>query len=617
MSTNIEKMLAYQGEELQAAKEAIEAAINSNVKEDEDKGSNEAFLEYAVDHLMGTNVIPTPEGDDPHEYVRVHAFEGELRANSRFRVDGSALLRADSNGYRVHFFIVDYDSDTDVHAITYDEVRQLAQMVHRFENKLFDGTLLRRIHPMQPVYKTAKVLDALKDRIVGCRLWILTNRLYDGDSSGYFKKSYVHETTYTVASLKNLAPDSSGSSGISQIFPGGGLPCLEVPRSDLQDYSCFMTTIDGMTLVQLYRIHGTRLVQANVRAHLGDRNTVNQKIRQTADQEPERFLSYNNGLVMSANGVDVEEGRITKILDLQIINGGQTTATLYHYLRSAQKEADKEHRRQQLAKLRVPVKIIVADPSASETDIDELRNAITRAANSQTKVKVSDLSANTPFQRQFAEIANNMILPDGSRLYYERALKQFEAEARSKETPALVREFRKRYVDPETGKPRIIQKPDLAVAQLLWEGEVQIVAKGREAAYAHFASRVEENPVEVNRQFVQDALSKLIVLSTLERKAKGELGIQNPRVPVIYTVALFAKYYGGRLKLDRVWSRQGLSYDLERLLLDMTVEVYSIMKEHMGEVMIAMWGRRKECLLTLEREFDISKFPADHVYELT
>lgn len=615
MTANIEQMLAYQGEELQAAKEAIEAAINSNVEEGKEKGNNEAFLEYAIDHLMGTNVIPIPEGDDPHEYVRVHPFEGEFRA--RFRVDGSALLRADNDGYRVHFFIVDYDPGPEVHAITFEEVRQLAEQVHRFENRLFDGTLPRQINRLHPIYETVRKLDSLKDQIVGARLWILTNRLYDGDSAGYFKKSYVHDTTYTVESLKSLAPDCSGTGGICQIFPAGGLPCLEVPRADHQDYSCYMTTIDGMTLAHLYRIHGTRLVQANVRAHLGDRNAVNLKIRQTADEKPERFLSYNNGLVVSANGVDVEDGRITKILDLQIINGGQTTATLYHYLRSARKGEEMEHRRQQLAKLRVAVKIIVADPSASETEIDELRNAITRAANSQTKVKVSDLSANIPFQRQFADIANNMTLPDGSHLYYERALKQFEAEARSKETRAMARAFRKRFADPETGKPRIIQKPDLAVALLLWEGEVQIVAKGREAAYAHFASCVEDNLIEVNRRFVRDSLSKLMILSTLERKAKGELRIQNPRVPVIYSFTLFAKHFGSRLKFDRVWSRQGLSYDLERLLLDMTSEVYRIMKKNMGEIMIAMWGRRKECLLSLEREFDFSKFPADHVYELS
>lgn len=617
MNTNIEKMLAYQGEELQLAKEAIETEINNHIEEGREKGNNEAFLEYAIDHLMGTNVIPTPESaDDQHEYVRVHPYEGNLRANARFRIDGSALFRSD-DGYRVHFFIVDYDPGKEVHIITFDEIKRLAQMAKCFEDGIFGGKLLPSIHPMQSVYETAKTLYSLKDQIVGARIWVLTNRLYDGDSGGYFKKSYVPETTYSVASLKNLAPDGSGSAGISQAFPEGGLPCLEVPRIGDQDYSCFMTTIDGTTLAQLYRIHGTRLIQANVRAHLGDRNTVNQKIRQAADKEPERFLAYNNGIVMSANGVEVGEGCIKKILDLQIINGGQTTATLYHYLRSAQKEEERERRRQNLAKLRVPMKIIVADPSAFEADIDELRNAITRAANSQTKVKVSDLSANSPFQREFAEIANNMTLPDGSHLYYERALKQFEAEVRSKETPALSRAFRQRFTDPETKKPRIIQKPDLAVALLLWEGNVQIVAKGREAAYAFFASRLEEKPIEVNRHFVQESLSKVLILSILERKAKRELGIQNPRVPAIYAFSLFAQHYGARVKLDRVWARQGISYDLERVLLDITADVYQIMKKNMGEIMISMWGRRKDCLLSLQREFDINKFSVDHVNELS
>lgn len=106
MNTNIEKMLAYQGEELHVAKEAIETEINNHIEEGREKGNNEAFLEYAIDHLMGTNVIPTPESaDDQHEYVRVHPYEGNLCANARFRIDGSALFRSD-DGYRVHFLLL-------------------------------------------------------------------------------------------------------------------------------------------------------------------------------------------------------------------------------------------------------------------------------------------------------------------------------------------------------------------------------------------------------------------------------------------------------------------------------------------------------------------------------
>lgn len=116
---------------------------------------------------------------------------------------------------------------------------------------------------------------------------------------------------------------------------------------------------------------------------------------------------------------------------------------------------------------------------------------------------------------------------------------------------------------------------------------------------------------------MQESLSKVLILSILERKAKRELGIQNPRVPAIYAFSLFAQHYGARVKLDRVWARQGISYDLERVLLDITADVYQIMKKNMGEIMISMWGRRKDCLLSLQREFDINKFSVDHVNELS
>lgn len=86
------------------------------------------------------------------------------------------------------FFIVDYDPGKEVHIITFDETKRLAKMAKCFEDGIFSGKLLPSIHPMQSVYETAKTLYSLKDQIVGARIWVLTNRLYDGDSGGYFKK---------------------------------------------------------------------------------------------------------------------------------------------------------------------------------------------------------------------------------------------------------------------------------------------------------------------------------------------------------------------------------------------------------------------------------------------
>lgn len=616
MKFTSENMLASRGEELLAAKRSIEEAIDSKAESGEEKSDSEAFFEYAVDHLMATNAILAPSNEEAGEYVRAHHYEAELRRNSLLRVDGSALIRSDANEYQVHFFIVDYDPSDEVSVITEKEVKVIAKRLRRFHDELFEGRLLNQLNRMHPIYQTAMHLLRMRDRIAGSRLWLLTNRLYDGNTGGYFKDSLFRETTFTIASLKDLASGFESRTGISQNFESiGGLPCLEIPSVPNQDYRCYLTSLQGTTLEQLYRMHGTRLVQANVRAHLGD-NVVNKGIKETVENEPQRFLAYNNGIVMSANEVEAVDGRILKITDLQIINGGQTTATLYSYLRGARTHEERDRRNQKLANLRVPVTIIVANAGATEDAVDELRNAITKAANSQTKVKVSDLSANTPFQRRFAEIANNMPLPDGQYLYYERALNQFKAEAASKETPAQVRAFKKKFTDPETNKPRIIQKPDLAMALMVWDGEVKTVAMGRERAYATFVARIEEQKPEVDRRFVQDSLSKLIILSSLEKKAKTELEIRNPRVPVIYTLAFFAQYYGDRIRLDRVWTRQGISYDLERALLDMTREVYRIMKKNMGDTMIAMWGRRAECLASLQREFDIHKFPVENAYEL-
>ena len=93
---------------------------------------------------------------------------------------------------------------------------------------------------------------------------------------------------------------------------------------------------------------------------------------------PERFLAYNNGISATARKLEMVDlggvgSAIRAIGDLQIVNGGQTTASMHHAVRRD---------RADVSRVFVQAKITVDDVEA----VEKLVPLISRYANSQNKV---------------------------------------------------------------------------------------------------------------------------------------------------------------------------------------------------------------------------------------
>ena len=91
--------------------------------------------------------------------------------------------------------------------------------------------------------------------------------------------------------------------------------------------------------ISTIRKWGTRLLERNVRAYLQNRGKVNKGIRNTIKVEPELFLAFNNGLTITADNItmrfiDDQQCQIEKLTDFQIVNGGQTCASIWHAKRT-------------------------------------------------------------------------------------------------------------------------------------------------------------------------------------------------------------------------------------------------------------------------------------------
>ena len=91
-----------------------------------------------------------------------------------------------------------------------------------------------------------------------------------------------------------------------------------------------MAIFPGDLIADLYDEHNTRLLENNVRVFLSATKKANKGIRNTIKDEAYKFFSFNNGISATAENIETKGNDIVKIHDFQIVNGGQTSATIHY-----------------------------------------------------------------------------------------------------------------------------------------------------------------------------------------------------------------------------------------------------------------------------------------------
>ena len=148
----------------------------------------------------------------------------------------------------------------------------------------------------------------------------------------------------------------------------------------------------------------------NVRAYLGEDNTVNEEIATTLS-DPERrdlFSILNNGITVISPDVRVQ-GSALFIRDFQIVNGCQTSNVLY------------EHRTEVDDTVMVTARVI-------EVDEPKIVGEVIRATNNQTKIDEVQFLSLKPIVRKVEAYFEARAAEPGSEditLYFERRNRQF------------------------------------------------------------------------------------------------------------------------------------------------------------------------------------------------
>lgn len=350
-----------------------------------------------------------------------------------------------------------------------------------------------------------------------------------------------------------------------------GIKCL--PANIQGDgYEAYLAVLPGDFLSEVYRLYGGRLLEKNVRSFLSVRGNVNKGIRNTIRTEPDKFFTYNNGIACTASSIKTENKNdglyITELNDLQIINGGQTTASLRNAVLT-----DKDHI-VDLTKVFVPMKLTVLDESIPDDERDIMVGNISKYSNSQNKVSNSDLNSNSPFYVQLEKLSRKIYTPtmtDGhqTRWYFERSRGQYErdqmelTDAKRKQFKAYnPRNQMMKIVDIAKFYNSVNERP----FEVSWGGQMNA-----EDFQLTMQKMYEKNPV-----FVNDHFFKLIVSYGILFQKSREIirntdtyaqhsGILAQVVP--YTISMLM-HLVREMKLDLDWKDIWNKQDLPQLLKD-------------------------------------------------
>jgi len=366
------------------------------------------------------------------------------------------------------------------------------------------------------------------------------------------------------------------------------IPFIKMPFGN-EVYDTYLAMIPGDLLARIYREHGARLLEKNVRTFLQARGKINKGIRDTILKKPEMFLAYNNGLCATAASIAVTEqagplAMISSITDFQIVNGGQTTASLTSALQ-------KDHA--DLSRVLVQLKLsVIKDPEHVGTIVSN----ISRFANSQNKVSEADLLANDVMHIKIEHLSRTVWAPSKpganreTKWFYERARGQYTDEKARRRTPAQLRMFEAEY--PST---QWFTKTDLAKYENSWDELPHLVSKGAQKNFAEFTLRMSSRKGFIpDIPYYQQVVAKAILFKAIDRTFNGlRLGAHKANV-VTYAMAWIAHRLRNGVDLQRIWADQGIDDELSGIITAICPGVHALIIDSQGRN-VGEWCKSEAC----------------------
>lgn len=377
------------------------------------------------------------------------------------------------------------------------------------------------------------------------------------------------------------------------------LPMIKVPGEN-KIYDCFVGVIPGSLLAQIYKDEGQDLIQKNVRSYLQATGKVNKGIKASLAKEPEMFMAYNNGISTIADSIQVDEKKsgngivsIKEITGWQIVNGGQTTASIYNAYQN----------KLPLDAVNVQVKLSVIKDQERAV---EIASNISKYANSQNKINMSDFNANDEYHIKMEQISRRTFIPvekgkETEQWFYERARGQYMVELNRQPTPKAKKEFKERIP-----KKRCVSKTVAAKCLMAYMGYPYYVSKGLESNFVIFSDMVKSGQVPQPTQAVYiDMIAKVILFQQCD-KIVASLNFGGYKAQInYYVMALIGKYYENLFDANYIWKNQMISPEMVNVIEDLALKVWNHFQNPVVHgINISQWCKKEDCWTLLQSRFE-------------
>lgn len=584
--------------------------------------SEQVFTQYAVDLLASAG---------ESENVVVKYDEKGLGTSRQHKINAYAISE---NYETVDLFITIFKGTDEITRISSAEIETASKRIFNFFRKAiysleneksvyFKNEYIDEIEVSSEIFHFAYTLaksQDIKENLVRVNAFIITNGSYNGDFpantviSGY----NFYYKVFDVESLYNITEKSHIPIEINFKSDGFVVPCISSPSVN-DEYQSYLAIIPGEALASIYERFGSRLLEQNVRSFLQFNGKINKGIRATIIKEPEMFLAFNNGIAATADEIELEDSKdgngkiISVVKDLQIVNGGQTTASIYH----TQKK-DKAD----ISNIFVQVKLSVVK---NKEKFGEIVSRISEYANTQNKVSASDLSSNQPYHIELEKLSRNIFTPitDNksiqTRWFYERARGQYKnAILKDGFTPS-----RKKAFDLKNPKPQLFTKEELAkyinAYKEVTDGKriligPHFVVRGNQKNYVQFINHNLEK--KLNNVYFEDTIAKAILYRSAEKvygikpNAIGDMRY----ITVPFVITLLNWLTKNQLDLYRIWKAQDISNSLKSLLYEMMGVIEEYIKSSAPGGLYGEWAKKEECWIKIKNNsfgFDLSVLKND------
>jgi hypothetical protein len=510
----------------------------------------------------------------------------------------------------INLYILDYDNEKNIGILDKNKLNKAIQQLSNIIEYSLSQSFTNVFEPTDNVFDLCELIVSQykEDTIVINYISLNKKDLEINEPEIEIKNIPIKVRIYDIHELKNSYLSNFSENKILTLEKfGENIDAIKIFEST--DFDVYLTSLRGIWLARLYKDDSVRLLEANVRAYLKKTSKVNSGIFNTIDISPNEFVAYNNGLTAVASDIEHDKNgnfiKIKSISNFQIVNGGQTTATLY--------EALKEKKVEELNNILVPTKItVIKNKDVSNMFI----NNISTYSNTQTAIKKSDPPSNLKYYVDLEQQSNKTFLEsiDGIDFlcFFERTNGQYNTTKRRENNS---KSFNRKY--PTKNKFNKIQ---VAKSMISWDQLPHTVSMGNEKNFEYFNKIVKYQNIIIDEDYFKKLYGTVILFREID-KIVLKLKLSYKANVTTYTMSYLSYLTNKKINLVEIWNSQGLSNSLKNIIINLAPKIHNIIDNPVGRVVEPrMWARKKDCWnnvldLNLEYNFESLVRVSQEFYE--